>query len=88
MSKDLVKRLREGTNGTDVTKTDEVLTAYMQEAADRIEELETKLAMAVEAFGPCVDMLDALVAERGRLSMMQKMLSAWVKGSSRKNCRT
>ena len=42
MSNDLVKRLREGTNGTDVTKTDAVLTAYMHEAADRIEELEAE----------------------------------------------
>jgi hypothetical protein len=39
---DLVKRLREGTNGTDVTKTDAVLTSYMHEAADRIEELEAQ----------------------------------------------
>ena len=39
MSDNLVKRLREGTNGTDVTKTDAVLTAYMHEAADRIEQL-------------------------------------------------
>jgi len=32
----------------------------------RIEELEAKLAKAVEAIGPCVNMLDALVAESGR----------------------
>jgi len=44
MNDELVKRLREGTNGTDVTKTDAVLTAYMREAADRIEDLEDKLA--------------------------------------------
>jgi hypothetical protein len=45
MNDELVKRLREGTNGTDVTKTDAVLTAYMREAADRIEELSNCVAV-------------------------------------------
>ena len=55
MDDDLVKRLREG-----ATWDDDIA------AADRIEELEAKLTKAVDAFSPCVDMLDALVAESGR----------------------
>lgn len=36
---DLVKRLREGTTGTDITKTDVFLNKIMNEAADEIEML-------------------------------------------------
>jgi len=47
MSDDLVKRLR---NGDTV-----MANHYMDEAADRIEELEAKLAKAVEAMEVCVN---------------------------------
>ena len=48
MTDDIVKRLREGTFGSDETKTDCVLTAYMHQAADEIERLR---ALAQTAFG-------------------------------------
>lgn len=36
---DLVKRLREGTTGTDITKTDVYLNKIMNEAAEELEKL-------------------------------------------------
>lgn len=42
MSEDIVARLREGTFGTDETKTDCVLNAYMHRAANEIERLRAE----------------------------------------------
>jgi hypothetical protein len=44
MSDDIVKRLREGTFGSDETKTDCVINAHMHRAADEIERLRADLA--------------------------------------------
>lgn len=41
MMDELVKRLREGTQGTDITKTDSYLDGLMLEAAREIERLRT-----------------------------------------------
>lgn len=40
----LIERLREGTTGTDIAKTDPFLNAIMREAADEIERLRRDLA--------------------------------------------
>ena len=44
MADNLMKRLREGTTGTDVAKTDPYLNSVMQRAADEIERLRAEIA--------------------------------------------
>ena len=43
MTDDIVERLREGTSGSDVVKTDPYLNSLMQRSADEIERLRTEL---------------------------------------------
>ena len=87
---DLMKRLREGTNGTDVTKTDAVLTAYMHEAADRIEELEAKLDLsegaldvASRSWGECQRVLEQTEAKLAKAVeiALEECPFAWGTGS-------
>lgn len=44
MNEDIVKRLREGTFGTDETKTDNVINGHMTRAAAEIEKLRKENA--------------------------------------------
>ena len=80
---DLVKRLREGTNGTDVTKTDAVLTAYMHEAADRIEALEVKLREValseLSALGQASEAYTAQLDAEAKLAQAVEALEASAK---------
>lgn len=45
---DLIRRLREGTEGTDIAKTDPYLNAVMREAADALEAAEAEVASKSE----------------------------------------
>jgi hypothetical protein len=67
MSDDLVKRLREAAKGLRsfymVGAVELIPAGTMDEAADRIEELQAKLTKAVEALTPSGDTKAAYIAE-------------------------
>ena len=73
MSDDLVKRLRDPAFGTETTER-----KLMGSAADRIEELEAKLAKAVEA----LEKIDREYAEQGGWCGTARTTIAELKGDT------